>query len=1732
EAWKDFSDILSFLFAIQDINQNPRILPNLTLGYSIHDTYSDARMTLDALLDLLSPEQANIPNYGCGRHSHPLAVMEGSESDFSTQMSTLLGIYKIPQVSHALVTRVHNNPAQFPYFHPRVPGDPTPYQGIARLLLHFRWTLVGLVAADTDNGERFMRTLTAELVQSEVCVVFTQRFAMMHSIPLNLYPPSIRGSAQVNVFVYCAESSSFIGGMYLIQEGTVYFSENPGGKVWITTAVWDFTLELSSYEHRPNIHGIFSFLPKSNKRVKHENILTFSSFIEDVGNKAFTCAYKKLILSLKGMVRCREMKTLEAFLLDDRERILSLDSQATYQSVLAVTHALDAAFRSRSKRIVLEGGGRLEDQRLQPWQLLHFLRNLPCSNTSIMDGVYLDESGNLAADYDIINWVVFPNRSVCTEKFGSVTRWGSPGIAFSIHQEALVWPQKLNKALPQSRCVESCNLGFFKVAQEGMPVCCYDCSLCPDGTISAQEDSAHCTKCPEDQHPNEGLDQCIPKSITFLSYEEPLGFVLASIALFLSFTTTCVLGLFTKFLDTPLVKANNQDLSYILLISLMLSFMSSFMFIGRPREVTCFLQQTIFSINFSVALSALLAKTIMVVLAFLATKPGNSVRAWLGKSLANSIVIFCSGAQVLLCTIWMAISPPFPDSDKHSQPGQIILQCNEGSVAMFYAALSYMGLLAAVCFTVAFLARKLPGAFNEAKLITFSMLVFCSVWVSFVPTYLSTRGKYMVAVQIFSILASSAGLLGCIFLPKCYIIFFRPDLNTRDQLAGKERNKINKNPRILPNLTLGYSIHDTYSDARVMLDALLDLLSPGQANIPNYGWGSHSHPLAVLEGSKSDFSIQMSTILGVYKIPQVSHALITRVHNDPAQFPYFHPRVPRDLTPYQGITRLLRHFWWTLLLHFLRDSRCSNTSIMEGVYVDERGNLAGDYDIINWVVFPNRAAWEDFSEILSFLFAIWENNQNPGILANLTLGYSIHDIYSDSRITSDGLLYLLCPGQANIPNHSCRSPSHPLAVLERSQSDFSTQMSILLGIYKIPQIHPIALNVQKICIQMELWKDFSDILSFLFAIQEINQNPGILPNLTLGYSIHDTYSDARMTADALLDLLSPGQANIPNYGCGCHGHPLAVLERSQSDFSIQMSTLLGIYKIPQVSHALVTRVRNDPAQFPYFHPRVPRDPTPYQGIARLLLLFHWTLVGLIAADTENGDRFMRSSTVELMQHRSKKRVKYENLLSFFHFIRDFREKAFACAYRKHVLSVKGLTRCREAKNLQAISQVDRERILSLDSQATYQSVLAVACALDAAYSSRSRRTVVERGGKLHVQSLGPWQILHFLRNSPCSNTSVIDGVFLDEHGNLAADLDIMNWMVLPNRSVVREKFGSVTRCVESCHPGFFKVAQDGKPTCCFDCTPCPEGAISVQEDSAHCTKCPEDQHPNKGRDRCVPKAITFLSYKEPLGVVLASIALFLSFITSCVLGLFIKFLETPIVKANNRDLSYILLISLLLSFLSSFLFIGRPREVTCFLQQTAFSVIFSVAVSALLAKTTMVVLAFLATKPGNKVRAWLGKSLTNSIVLSCSGVQVLLCTIWLATSPPFPDSDKHSQPGQIILQCNEGSVAMFYAALSYMGLLAAVCFTVAFLARKLPGAFNEAKLITFSMLVFCSVWVSFVPTYLSTRGMYMVAVQVFSMLASSAGLLGCIFLPKCYIIALRPYLNTKDQLTKTMKNKI
>ncbi|KAM4810407.1 vomeronasal type-2 receptor 26-like [Rhinophrynus dorsalis] len=335
----------------------------------------------------------------------------------------------------------------------------------------------------------------------------------------------------------------------------------------------------------------------------------------------------------------------------------------------------------------------------------------------------------------------------------------------------------------------------------------------------------------------------------------------------------------------------------------------------------------------------------------------------------------------------------------------------------------------------------------------------------------------------------------------------------------------------------------------------------------------------------------------------------------------------------------------------------------------------------------------------------------------------------------------------------------------------------------------------------------------------------------------------------------------------------------------------------------------------------------------------------------------------------------------------------------------------------------------------------------------------------------------------------------------------------------------ISQCSENCSPGYRKVQIRGKPTCCYDCVPCSEGEISNTTDSANCQKCPEVEWPNEKKDRCVPKIIEFLSYSnDSLTTVFSFCSVSFSILTAFILGIFIFFIDTPIVKANNQSLSFVLLVSIMLSFLCVFLFLGRPVDITCMLRQISFGVTFSLSISSLLAKAIIVCIAFKVTKPDSVWRKWISFKLSNSIVLILSSIQVLISVSWLATSPPFQELNMDSDPGKIIVQCNEGSVFAFYSVLSYMGLLAAVSFIVAFFTRTLPDSFNEAKYITFSMLVFCSVWIAMIPVYLSTKGKYMVSVEVFAILASNCGLLCCIFFPKCYLILFRPEMNTKMAL--------
>ncbi|XP_078515261.1 extracellular calcium-sensing receptor-like [Lissotriton helveticus] len=574
------------------------------------------------------------------------------------------------------------------------------------------------------------------------------------------------------------------------------YEQNITNKVWVFTAAFAIGPGLLGNQAWKILNGSLGVAPYTKPMPGFEEFVSrihpsgypYDIFIKILWEKTFNCKFKEENTSDKTTTKespdtCSGQENLE-----NMTRVLFElnDLSYSYHGYLAVhafAHALDTLTACVPGQGPFLNGSCANTNDIKPWQVLHYLKNVHFE-TRTGHEIFFDANGDAPAAYDILNIQISQYEEFQLVKVGKLDPSAQEGKDVIVNDSAIQWSDGSSE-VPRSICSESCTAGYRKAAREGEPLCCFDCVPCSQGEISNDTDTVKCSKCLENQWPNERRDQCIQKLIEFLAFDEPLGLMLTLSAAFLSLLTALILFFFIKYRDTPIVKANNRGLSYLLLVALMCCFLCSFIFIDRPRKLTCMLRQTIFAVIFSISVSSVLAKTVLVVLAFKATHPSSSARKWLGSKMPICIVSFCSLVQILICVTWMVKSPPFPERNMASSKEKIIFACNEGDAIFFYCMLGYMGLLATVSFIVAFLSRNLPGSFNEAKLITFSMLVFVSVWISFIPAYLSTRGKYMVAVEVFAINSSSLGLLGCIFFPKCYIIIMRPDRNTREHLVGK-----------------------------------------------------------------------------------------------------------------------------------------------------------------------------------------------------------------------------------------------------------------------------------------------------------------------------------------------------------------------------------------------------------------------------------------------------------------------------------------------------------------------------------------------------------------------------------------------------------------------------------------------------------------------------------------------------------------------------------------------------------------------------------------------------------------------------------------------------------------------------------------------------------------------------------------------------------------------------------
>ncbi|XP_026144006.1 extracellular calcium-sensing receptor [Carassius auratus] len=774
--YRDFQYVQSMLFAVEEINNSSTLLPGVSLGYKIYDTCGSMAMAIRVTMALANGHENTSSAGPCTKQAYVQTILGDTTSSACMAMAKTIGPFKLPMISHYATCECLSDKTKYPSFLRTITSDYYQSRALAELVKHFGWTWVGAIRTDDDYGNNGMATFTKMAEQMGICLEYSLPF-------FRTYPEDkvIRIIEQIK-----SSTSRVIVGFLVHWDLEVllhkFVEYNITGYQWVGTEGWISDSVIASMDKHHILQGAVGLaIPKTQVTGLKEFILDIkplkssgSAIFTELWEELFQCKYSTKNDSV-FTTPCTGKEELSQMQNTFTDMSLMPIFSNVYKGVYAVAHTLHNLLGCKEKCA--------STKQLDPLTFLTHLRKVRFK-TKDGEEVYFDENGEAVAKYEVINWQPSKKKH---DEFVTVGLYDATLLMkerLAVNMDSIVWANNVTK-VPVSVCSESCPPGSRKAVKKGKPICCYDCIPCTEGEISNTTDSVTCLRCHQDFWSNQQKDGCVEKETEFLSFEEIMGILLTMISIVGTFITIIIAVIFFKYKNTPIVKANNSELSFLLLFSLMLCFLCSLTFIGRPTEWSCMLRHTAFGITFVLCISCVLGKTVVVLMAFRATIPGSNVMKWFGPPQQRFSVLGFTLIQLLICVLWLTISPPFPFKNLNYFKEKIILECDVGSPIGFWAVLGYIGFLALLCFILAFLARKLPDKFNEAKFITFSMLIFCAVWIAFIPAYVSSPGKFTVAVEIFAILASSFGLLFCIFLPKCYVILFKPEKNSKKHMMGK-----------------------------------------------------------------------------------------------------------------------------------------------------------------------------------------------------------------------------------------------------------------------------------------------------------------------------------------------------------------------------------------------------------------------------------------------------------------------------------------------------------------------------------------------------------------------------------------------------------------------------------------------------------------------------------------------------------------------------------------------------------------------------------------------------------------------------------------------------------------------------------------------------------------------------------------------------------------------------------
>ncbi|CAN0315432.1 unnamed protein product [Rangifer tarandus platyrhynchus] len=383
------------------------------------------------------------------------------------------------------------------------------------------------------------------------------------------------------------------------------------------------------------------------------------------------------------------------------------------------------------------------------------------------DMILFDENGDSPGRYEIMN---FKEMGKDYFDYINVGSWDNGELKMDDDE---VWAKKSH--IIRSVCSEPCEKGQIKVIRKGEVSCCWTCTPCKENEYVFDEYT--CKACQLGSWPTDDLTGCDLIPVQYLRWGDPEPIAAVVFACLGLLATLFVTAIFIIYRDTPVVKSSSRELCYIILAGICLGYLCTFCLIAKPKQIYCYLQRIGIGLSPAMSYSALVTKTNRIARILAGSKKKICTKKPRFMSACAQLVI----AFILICIqlgIIVALFIMEPPDIMHDYPSirEVYLICNTTNLGVV-TPLGYNGLLILSCTFYAFKTRNVPANFNEAKYIAFTMYTTCIIWLAFVPIYFGSN--YKIITMCFSVSLSATVALGCMFVPKVYIILAKPERNVR-----------------------------------------------------------------------------------------------------------------------------------------------------------------------------------------------------------------------------------------------------------------------------------------------------------------------------------------------------------------------------------------------------------------------------------------------------------------------------------------------------------------------------------------------------------------------------------------------------------------------------------------------------------------------------------------------------------------------------------------------------------------------------------------------------------------------------------------------------------------------------------------------------------------------------------------------------------------------------------------